>query len=106
MNELDEMTKSLLDDSAEIERLAEITVRAAEGRRPLPTPLKDYLKKIGELATLCEEVIAEHVEPPIAKETSAALTTALGAVRIGIDSLIVYHTLEGTTYSTTTVAND
>lgn len=106
MSELDEATKSLLDDSAEIERLAETIVRAAEGRRPLPTPLKDCLKKIGELATLCEEVIADHGDPALAKTTSSALTTALGAVRTGIDSLVVYQALEGTTYSTTTVAND
>jgi hypothetical protein len=106
MSDLDEVTKSLLADSAEIERLAENTVRAAEGRRPLPTPLKDYLTRIGELTTLCEEAIADHAEPALGKETSAALATALGAIRIGIDSLVVYHALQGTTYSTTTVAND
>ena len=106
MSDQDELTKSLLDDSKEIEKIAEITVRAAEGRRPLPTPMKDCLKKIAELTAACEEAIADHGEPGLAKETLAALTTALGAIHCGIDSLIVYQALEGTTYSTTTVAND
>lgn len=106
MSEQDEVTTSLLDEARAIEKIAEINVRAAEGRRPLPTPLKDCLKKIADLTAICEEAIADHGDAGLAKDTLAALATALGAIHSGIDSLIVYQALEGTTYSTTTVAND
>lgn len=96
----------LVEQAKEIEKLGETVFRAAEGRRDLPTPFGETLKQIADLAGACEEIVADHAVEGLAKETVEALATALAAIRGGIDSLVVYQALEGTTYSTTTVAND
>lgn len=98
--------QSLLDKSKEVERLAESIYRAAEGRRPLPHALSESLKQIGELAAESEEAVAAHLDHAYAEETLEAVATALGAVRSAIDSLVVFQALEGSAYSTRTVAND
>jgi hypothetical protein len=102
---LDE-AKELLDQAKEVERLGETVFRAAEGRRDLPTPLGETLKQIADLAGACEEIVADNAAEGFDKETLEALATALAAIRGGIDGIVVYQALEGTTYSTTTVAND
>lgn len=98
--------QSLLDKSRDLERLGETILRAAEGRRPLPSSLGELLKQVADLAAESEEAVNEHVERAFAKETLDAVATALGAVRGAIDSIVVYQALEGTEYSTRTVAND
>jgi len=98
--------QSLLDKAKEVERLAESIYRAAEGRRPLPHSLSDSLKQIAELAAESEEAIASHLDHAYAEATLEAVATALTAVRSGIDSLVVFQALEGSSYETRTVAND
>lgn len=97
--------KELLDQAKEVERLGETVFRAAEGRRDLPTPLGETLKQIADLAGACEEIV-DNAANGFDKETLGALAAALAAIRGGIDSIVVYQALDGTTYSTTTVAND
>jgi len=99
-------SRALIDKSADLERLADTILRAAEGRRPMPTPQGDVLKQIADLTAECEEALAEVAEDGSSKGTLASLATALGAIRGGLDSLVVYQALEGTTYETRTVAND
>jgi len=96
----------LVEQANEIAKLGETIFRAAEGRRDLPAPLGETLKQIADLAGVCEELVADHTTVGLAKETLEALATALGAIRGGIDSLVVYQALEGTSYETRTVAND
>jgi delta 1-pyrroline-5-carboxylate dehydrogenase len=92
----------LVGMSAQLEKLADTILRAAEGRRPLPMPQGDILKQLAELATECEEML----DGEISKEASKSLAAALSAIRSGLDSLVVYAALEGTSYETRTVAND
>jgi ethanolamine ammonia-lyase large subunit len=101
-----DLTKDLLDKAKAIEKVSETIIRAAEGRRPLPTSLTDSLKQIGELTGECEELLTDYLDQPSAKETLAAVLSALNAIHGGIDSLIVFQALEGSSYSTITVAND
>jgi hypothetical protein len=103
----EELTKqTLLGKAEELERLGDVILRAAEGRRPLPTPLKDSLRKIADLTVDCEDAITEHLDEALTKEALTAVVAALNAIHGSIDSLIVYQALEGSSYSTTTVAND
>ncbi|HYP58758.1 MAG TPA: hypothetical protein VEQ35_10830 [Beijerinckia sp.] len=101
-----EIKQSLLDQTKEIERLGDTILRAAEGRRPIPTPLGEALKKIGDLTAECGEAISDHLDQALTNETLEAVVSALGAVHAGLDSLVVFQALEGSSYSTTTVAND
>jgi len=107
MSETEDQTKqTLLTKAQEVEKLADIVVRAAEGRRALPKPLGDTLKQIAELTSLCEDAVADHIEGALSEDAMSALATALTALHSGIDSLIVFHALEGSAYLTLTVAND
>jgi hypothetical protein len=96
----------LVAQAAAVEKLGETIFRAAEGRRDLPAPLGEALKQIADLAGTCEEILADHPAEGIAAEASDALATALAAIRAGLDGLVVFQALEGTTYETRTVAND
>lgn len=102
----DQEVKALIDKSADLEKLADAIMRAAEGRRPMPTSQGDVLKQLADLTTECEEALAEMAGDTSSQGTLASLATALGAIRGGLDSLVVYQALEGTTYETRTVAND
>ncbi len=107
MSETEEQIKqTLLSKAQGVEKLADIVVRAAEGRRALPKPLDETLKQIAELTSLCEDAVADHIEGALGEDGMSALATALTALHSGIDSLIVFHALEGSAYSTQTVAND
>lgn len=96
----------LAAQAAMVERLGETIFRAAEGRRDLPTPLGETLKQIADLAGACEEVLVDRPAEGLAEATVEALATALAAIRAGIDSVVVFQALEGTSYETRTVAND
>jgi hypothetical protein len=96
----------LVEHANEVAKLGETIFRAAEGRRDLPVPLGESLKQIADLAGVCEELVADHATEGLSKATLEALATALGAIRGGIDSIVVFQALEGTTYETRTVAND
>lgn len=98
--------QALLEKSTELERLAETIYRAAEGRRPLPKPLAEALKEIGDLAAESEEAITAYLDDAKVGDALEAVATALSAVRTAIDSLAVYQALEGSSYETRTVAND
>ncbi len=98
--------QALLDKSKELERLAETIYRAAEGRRPLPGSLGEALKQIGDLAAESEEAIAAHLDDANVGAALTAVATALSALRSALDSLVVFHALEGQAYETRTVAND
>ena len=103
----EDLTKqSLLSLTQEIEKMSDTIVRAAEGRRPMPTTSSEALKKVGDLTTECEEALAEYLDGTLSKETLETVVAALSAIHAGIDSLIVFSALEGSAYSTTTVAND
>jgi hypothetical protein len=101
-----ETTKELSEKTIEIEKMAEIIVRAAEGRRPMPLSQEDTLKSIAALTSLCEETLGEHLDGNLDKDALNMLAAALNAVHIGIDSLTVFQALEGAAYNTITVAND
>jgi hypothetical protein len=96
----------LLAQAKEVEKLGETVFRAAEGRRELPTPIGETLKQIADLAGSCEEILADRPADGLGEAALEALATALVAIRGGIDSVVVYQALEGTTYETRTVAND
>jgi hypothetical protein len=96
----------LVAQAKEIERLGDTVLRAAEGRRDLPAPLGEALKQIADLAGACEEIVADSPAEGLGQAALEALATALGAIRGGIDSLVVFQALEGTSYETRTVAND
>lgn len=98
--------EELIEQAGEIQRLGDTIFRAAEGRRSLPTPLGETLKKIADLAGACEEIVQDRSSEGLAEETLAALATALASIRGAIDGVVVFQALEGTSYSTTTVAND
>ena len=102
----EEIKNELVAKSDEIEKMSDIIVRAAEGRRPMPTSLGDSLKTIADLTGSCEEALAEHLEAPLAKDTLSALADAIRAIHNAVDSLIVFQALEGAAYNTITVAND
>jgi hypothetical protein len=97
---------ALLEKSEKLEKLADTILRAAEGRRPLPVPQGDALKQIADLTSECEEALDGVIDDSFSKETLEVLATALGAIRGGIDSLVVFQALDGTSYETRTVAND
>lgn len=101
----DEAT-ALAEQAREIEKLGDIILRAAEGRRDLPAPLAETLKQIADLAGTCEEVVADRPAAGLDEKILDALGGALTAIRSAIDGLVVYQALEGTTYETRTVAND
>jgi hypothetical protein len=101
-----ELTKDLIEKTREIERMSDTIVRAAEGRRELPTPFEEALKNIGALTGECEEVLAELLDQSPAKEILEKVVSALNAVHSGVDSLVIFKALEGSTYETRTVAND
>jgi hypothetical protein len=92
----------LVGKAAQLEKLADTILRTAEGRRPLPMPQTEVLKQIADLASECEEIL----DGEISQDAARTLTMALGAIRSGLDSLVVYTALEGTSYETRTVAND
>jgi hypothetical protein len=104
--EAQDEVRGLLAQANEVERLGETVFRAAEGRRDLPTPLCETLKQIADLAGACEEIVADRPAGGLAEDILEALGAALAAIRGGIDSVVVYQALEGTTYETRTVAND
>ncbi len=89
-----------------VEKLGETIFRAAEGRRDLPAPLGETLKQIADLAGACEEILSDRPAEGLAEGTLEVLATALAAIRAGLDGLVVFQALEGTTYETRTVAND
>lgn len=98
--------KELSQKAKEIEKMGDTIVRAAEGRRPLPLGLSDSLKSIAELAALCEDALAEQLEGTPEKAALEDIAAALSALHMGIDSLTVFHALEGQAYNTIAVAND
>jgi len=107
MADLDDVTKqSVLAKKLELEKLNDNIIRAAEGRRDLPVPLGDTLKKISELLGECEDAFKDHLESPLPKESLDMIVGAMDVVHEGIDSLIVFDALEGTVFNTETVAND
>jgi hypothetical protein len=99
-------TDELLSLAKDVEKLGETILRAAEGRRELPAPLGETLKQIADLAVACEEFVTEPSTDSFSQASRDTLATALAAIRSGIDGLVVFQALQGTTYSTTTVAND
>jgi hypothetical protein len=101
-----ETTQDLSEKAKEIEKMGDVIVRAAEGRRPMPLSLTDSLKSIAELTTLCEEALGEHLDGNLDKDGLNALAAALSALHTGIDSLTVFQALDGAAYNTITVAND
>ncbi len=96
----------LVAQAVAVEKLGDTIFRAAEGRRDLPMPLGETLKQIADLAGACEETLADRPSEGLAGATAEALTAALGAIRAGLDSVVVFQALEGTSYETRTVAND
>lgn len=107
MSDLDEATKaSFVSKSEELAKLSDNTIRAAEGRRDLPIPLGDFLKKLSEFLGDCEDAIKDHLESPMPAASLEVVMDGFNAVHEGIDSLIVFKALEGTVFSTETVAND
>jgi hypothetical protein len=107
MADLDETTKqSIQSMKTELEKLNDNIIRAAEGRRELPLPLGDTLKKIAELLGECEDAIKEHIESPLPQASIAMVIDAFDVVHESIDSLTVFDALEGTVFNTETVAND
>ncbi|MHB8886385.1 MAG: hypothetical protein ACYC5H_15160 [Methylovirgula sp.] len=102
----EEIKSELVAKSGELEKMSDFIVRAAEGRRPMPTSLGDSLKNIADLTGSCEEALAEHLDAPLAGDTLSALADAIKAIHNGIDSLIVFQALDGAAYNTITVAND
>ncbi len=107
MSDLDDAAKTeFKTKTLELEKLSDNTIRAAEGRRDLPIPMGDYLKKISELFGDCEDAIKDHIDSPMPKETLDVVMTAFNAVHESVDSLIVFKALEGTVFDTETVAND
>ena len=102
----EEIKSELVAKSNDLDKMSDIIVRAAEGRRPMPTSLDESLKSIADLTGSCEEALAEHLEAPLAKDTLSALADAVRAIHNGIDSLIVFQALDGAAYNTITVAND
>ncbi len=107
MADLDEAsTKTIQSLKTELEKLNDNIIRAAEGRRDLPMPLGDTLKKIAELLGECEDAIKEHVETPLSKGSIDLVIEALDVAHESVDSLIVFDALEGTVFNTETVAND
>ncbi len=107
MADLDEATtKSIQSLKTELEKLNDNIIRAAEGRRDLPVPLGDTLKKISELLGECEDAIKEHIETPLSKVSVDLVIEALDVAHESVDSLIVFDALEGTVFNTETVAND
>lgn len=101
-----ETAKELSEKAREVEKMGDVIVRAAEGRRPMPMSLSDSLKSIAELTALCEEALSEHMDGNLSKEGLDSLASALNAVHMGIDSLTVFQALDGQSYNTITVAND
>jgi hypothetical protein len=107
MSELEDAEKAAFQTkTAELERLSDNTIRAAEGRRDLPIPEGEYLKKISELFGDCEDAIKDHLASPLTASELDLVVTAFNAVHESIDSLIVFKALEGTVFNTETVAND
>ncbi len=107
MADLDEATtKSIQSLKTELEKLNDNIIRAAEGRRELPIPLGETLKKISELLGECEDAIKEHIETPLSAASIELVINSLDVAHEGVDSLIVFSALEGTAFNTETVAND
>jgi hypothetical protein len=107
MSDLDETTKqSIQSMKTELEKLNDNIIRAAEGRRELPLPLGDTLKKIAELLGECEDAIKEHIESPLPGASIELILGGFDVVHESIDSLTVFDALEGTVFNTETVAND
>ncbi|WP_020175494.1 hypothetical protein [Methyloferula stellata] len=107
MADLDEAsTKSILSLKTELEKLNDNIIRAAEGRRELPVPLGETLKKISELLGECEDAIKEHIATPLSPASMELVINSLDVAHESVDSLIVFDALEGTVFNTETVAND
>jgi len=106
MSELDEGTKALLLAKAEeLRKLADTTVRAADGRRDLPLPWGEYFKKVSEMLGECRDAFEDYFGTPLPAPVETIMS-AMDAAHEGIDALIVFDALEGTVFSTETVAND
>ncbi|WP_034997996.1 hypothetical protein [Beijerinckia mobilis] len=101
-----EITKALQEQTRNLERLSDTIVRAAEGRRDLPAALEEVVKQIGALTTECSEAIEEHLDKNLSEEALGYVRDALEAIRSGLDSIVVFKSLEGAAYDTRTVAND
>jgi len=107
MADLDEATiKTMQGLKLELEKLNDNIIRAAEGRRELPVPLGETLKKVAELLGECEDAIKDHIESPLPKESLDLVLGGLDVVHESLDSLTVFNALEGTVFNTETVAND
>jgi hypothetical protein len=107
MSDLDETAKQALTTmKTELEKLNDNIIRSAEGRREMPVPLGDTLKKISELLGECEDAIKDHIASPLPADQIELVLSAFDVVHEGIDSLIVFDALEGTVFDTETVAND
>ncbi len=107
MSDLDETAKQAITSmKAELEKLNDNIIRSAEGRRDMPIPLGDTLKKISELLGECEDAFKEHIASPLSAESLELVVSALDVVHEGIDSLVVFDALEGTVFDTETIAND
>jgi hypothetical protein len=107
MADLDDATKqSVTSMKLELEKLNDNIIRAAEGRRELPVPLGDTLKKISELLGECEDAFKDHLESPLSPASIELVISSLDVVHESVDSLIVFKALEGTVFNTETVAND
>ncbi|ACB93682.1 hypothetical protein [Beijerinckia indica] len=98
--------QALADQTRNLERLSDTIVRAAEGRRDLPASLEEVIKQIATLTTECGEAVEEHLDDGLSEDTFELLQGALEAIRGGLDSLLVFKALEGSSYETRTVAND
>jgi len=106
MSELDEETKALLLAKAEeLRKLADTTIRAADGRRDLPIEKGEYYKKVSELLGECRDAFEDYFGSPLPAAIEIIMA-AMDAAHEGVDALIVFNALEGTVFSTETVAND
>jgi len=106
MSDLDEATKTLLlEKTEELKKLADSTVRAADGRRDLPIAWGDYLKKVSEMLGECRDAFEEHFGATLPPDVELIMA-AVDAAHEGVDALYVFDALEGTVFSTETVAND
>ncbi len=107
MSDLDEAAvKALQTMKGDLEKLNDNIIRAAEGRREMPVPLGETLKKISELIGECEDAIKDHIASPLSAGSLDLLVSALDVAHESVDSLIVFSALEGTVFNTETVAND
>ncbi len=107
MSDLDEAAaKALQTMKGDLEKLNDNIIRAAEGRREMPLPLGETLKKISELIGECEDAIKDHIASPLSSASLDLVMSALDVAHESVDSLIVFNALEGTVFNTETVAND